>query len=167
VAPKTLTAAERDDAKKTWDATIWLRPTWAPGSAEYEEAKKQWDSVRDMTAKFLATGIRIGVGSDTGGFLSDRLVGWGTHVEMEEMVQSGMTPAQVIVAGTKTNAEWLGLDDLGTIQTGKTATFVVLDANPLVDIKNTRKIHTVYIRGTELDRAGMAAEWGKPGTGDR
>jgi imidazolonepropionase-like amidohydrolase len=165
VVPKTLTAAEREDANKTWDDTYWLRPTWPSGSAEYDQAKKAWDNVRDVTQKFLATGIRIGVGSDTSGFLPDRLVGWALHVEMEEMVQSGMTPAQVIVAGTKTNAEWLGLDDLGAIHAGKTATFVVLDADPLVDIKNTRKIHSVYVGGAELDRTALAAAWANPGGG--
>ena len=161
--PRTLTPTEYADAKRTWDATYWLRPTWPRDSAEYKEAQKGWASVKDVTQKFLATGIRIGVGSDTSGLLPDRLVGWAMHVEMEEMVLSGMTPAQVIVAGTKTNAEWLGLDDLGTIQSGKTASFVVLDANPLADITNTRKISRVYVRGTELDRMEVSAGWSTSG----
>jgi imidazolonepropionase-like amidohydrolase len=129
--------------------------------AELEKAQQAWNALCEMTAKFVATGIRIGVGSDTARLLPDRLVGWGVHVEMEEMVQSGMTPTQVLVAGTKTNAEWLGLDDLGTIQIGKTATFIVLDANPLDDIRNTRKIRAMYIRGAELDRAKLSAPWSR------
>ena len=167
VIPKKLTSAEREEAEKTWDETYWLRPTWAAGSAEYEEARKAFDSVKAMTRRFLATGIRIGAGSDSGTFLPDRLVGWGLHVEMQEMVENGMTPAQVLVAATKTNAEWLGLDDLGTIQPGKTATFVVLDADPLVDIRNARKINAVYFKGAALDRKRMAASWTSPTTASR
>jgi imidazolonepropionase-like amidohydrolase len=78
---------------------------------------------------------------------------------MEEMVASGMTPAQVIVAATRTNAEWLGLSDLGTIAPQKTASFVVLDANPLDDIRNTRRIDSVYLGGMKVDRAGLKTAW--------
>jgi imidazolonepropionase-like amidohydrolase len=133
--------------------------------AALNEAESAWAKVREMTRKFIDTGIRIGVGTDTVRLLPDRLVGWGMHVEMDEMVRSGMTPAQVIVAATKTNAEWLGLDDLGTIQPGKTATFVVLDANPLDDITNTRRIRTVYTKGRQLDRARLSASWGAAAAG--
>jgi imidazolonepropionase-like amidohydrolase len=165
--PKTLTPKERDVADKTWSETTWLRTTWKAGSSESAEARKRWDAVRDMTRKVLATGIRIIAGSDSGSFLPDRLVGWGMHVEMQEMVESGMTPAQVLVAATKTSADWLGLDDLGTIQTGKTATFVVLDADPLADIRNTRKINAVYLRGAALDRKRLTANWMPPSTATR
>ena len=62
---------------------------------------------------------------------------------MENMVAAGMTPAQVLVAATRTSAEILGLDDLGMVAPGKSADFVVLDANPLDDITNTRRISRV------------------------
>jgi imidazolonepropionase-like amidohydrolase len=61
------------------------------------------------------------------------------------------------VAATKTAAEFMKLDQLGTVATGKSADFLVLDANPLDDINNTRRIARVYLRGKELDRAGMRA----------
>ena len=70
---------------------------------------------------------------------------------------TGLTPAQVLVAATKTSAEILGLDDLGTIAAGKSADFVVLDANPLVDITNTRAISRVYLRGTQVERTRLRA----------
>ena len=78
---------------------------------------------------------------------------WGPHVEMEDMVAAGMTPAQVIVAATRNGAEFLRLNDQGTLAAGKSADFIVLDANPLDDITNTRKISAVVLRGTAVDRS--------------
>jgi imidazolonepropionase-like amidohydrolase len=75
---------------------------------------------------------------------------------MEDMVAAGMAPSQVITAATKTAAEFLRLNDHGTIAAGKSADFIVLDANPLDDIKNTRRIADVYLRGTRVDRAAAA-----------
>ena len=68
------------------------------------------------------------------------------------MVMAGIPPAKVLVAATRTSAEILGLDDLGMVAVGKSADFVVLDANPLDDITNTRKISSVYLRGHRVDR---------------
>jgi imidazolonepropionase-like amidohydrolase len=61
------------------------------------------------------------------------------------------------VAATRTSAEILKLDDLGTVAPGKSADFIVLDANPLEDIKNTRRIANVYLRGGAVDRAAVRA----------
>ncbi len=86
-------------------------------------------------AKLSAAGVRIGFGTDAG-----VSVGWNAHTELADMVAAGMTPAQVIVSATRTSAEILQLDQLGTIAAGKSADFVALDANPLDDITNTRRI---------------------------
>ena len=69
------------------------------------------------------------------------------------MVLAGMTPMQVIVASTRNGAEFLRLADTGTLAAGKSADFIVLDANPLDDIKNTRRIASVYLRGVAVDRS--------------
>jgi imidazolonepropionase-like amidohydrolase len=68
------------------------------------------------------------------------------------MVASGMTPMQVIVAATRNGAQFLRMNDVGTIEANKSADFIVLDANPLDNITNTRKISSVYLRGTQINR---------------
>ena len=75
---------------------------------------------------------------------------WAPHVEMEDMVISGMSPAEVIVAATRNSAELVGLDDLGTIEPGMSADFIVLAENPLHDITYTRRIVDVYLRGERV-----------------
>ena len=82
---------------------------------------------------------------------------WAVHQELADMVRAGLTPADVIVAATGTSAEFVGADNLGTVEAGKSADFIVLDANPLDDIANTRAISAVYLRGAALDREGMGA----------
>jgi imidazolonepropionase-like amidohydrolase len=78
---------------------------------------------------------------------------------MADMVAAGMTPAQVLVAATRNGAELLKVTDAGTVAKGKSADFIVLDANPLDDITNTRRIAAVYLRGSQVDRAGLRARW--------
>jgi imidazolonepropionase-like amidohydrolase len=96
-------------------------------------------------AKLNAAGVRITLGTD-----GNRP--WGPHEEMQDMVLAGMTPMQVIVAATRNSAEFLRLADAGTLEAGKSADLLVLEANPLDDITNTRRISAVVLRGVPVDR---------------
>lgn len=132
----------------------------AAEAAQTPQAKKEARDFFDLQArnlaKYNAAGVRIAFGTD-----SSRTVGWDVHQELADMVLAGMTPAQVITAATKTSASVMKLDELGTIAKGKSADFIVLDANPLDNIANTRRISKVVIRGAELDRAKLSADWTK------
>jgi imidazolonepropionase-like amidohydrolase len=85
-------------------------------------------------------------------------LGWSSHIEMESMVKAGLTPSEVIKAATRNSAQILGLDQLGTVASGKNADFLVLDANPLDNIANTRRISRVYLRGGQVDRASLRTQ---------
>jgi len=153
--------------RETADDLSWLSDTVPAAeiqrlrdgrAARRPAAVKQAIALYDVQARNLArlraAGVRIGFGTDAG--IS---VGWTAHTELADMVAAGMTAADVIVAATRTSAEILGLDQLGTIAAGKSADFIVLDGDPLQDITNTRRISDVYIRGQRVDRPAMRAAW--------
>jgi len=108
--------------------------------------------------KMVAAGARLVLGTDAG--ITPRYgFGWADHHEIARWVQFGISPAQAIVAATQTPAELLGLQDLGRLASGKSADFIVLDANPLENIRNTREIAAVYMRGIALDRNALGARF--------
>ena len=110
------------------------------------------------TRKLHAAGVREVLGSDTAGD-GNRWIGLQTLLEFDNMVAAGFTPMETIVAATRDSAQVLRLDGLGMVAPGKSADFIILNANPLDDIANMRKIDRVYLRGQEFDRAGLRAKW--------
>ena len=144
----------------------WLSETYPPSAIQ--EMKKTavasparprlFEVQARSLAKLAAAGVRIGFGTDAG---VGAPYGFSAHAELADMVAAGMTPTDVLVAATRTSAEIMRLDQLGTIASGKSADFIVLDANPLDDITNTRRISRVYLRGVEIDRARLSREWTK------
>jgi imidazolonepropionase-like amidohydrolase len=111
-------------------------------------------ALRDSFARLLAADVDIVLGTDAGA-VPDHFYGYTGHRELEIFVRLGMTPAQAIVAATSRPAARLKLHDMGTLESGKRADFVVLDANPLDDIRNTRSIAAVYLGGVAVDRAAL------------
>lgn len=95
-------------------------------------------------------GVPIIFGTDSG--IPTRFMGYFEHLEMEMMAKAGLTPMQIIVSATKNPAEYLGLKDVGTLSPGHWADFILLDADPLDDIRNVRKIAGVYIGGVEVPK---------------
>ena len=89
-------------------------------------------------------------------FGTDGSAPWAAHQEMADMVLAGMDPADVVVAATRNSAELLELENTGTLEPGRIADFIVLDGNPLEDIRNTRRISDVYLRGVRVDREGIS-----------
>src|ERR1041384_49981 len=106
--------------------------------------------------KLRDAGMKIVLGSDTG--QSRFFIGWMGQLEFENWVWMGLTPMRAIVAATRDSAD-SGHFNTGLIAPGRLADFVVLDANPLDDIRNSRRISRVFLRGSEADRAPIRARW--------
>jgi imidazolonepropionase-like amidohydrolase len=117
--------------------------------------KANYEILQRSLAKLNKAGVRIILGSDTG--LEDHIFGYAEQKELELMAAAGMSPSQVITAATSRAAEYLGLADAGMLAPGKRADFLVLDANPLDDIRHTRRIAAMYLAGMPVDRAAIKA----------
>ena len=157
-------------AKEDWNDPL-LRETVSPqqiqehwGEALAKQTPESLDrarrSLKQMGAtnalKLRAAGMKITLGSDTG--QTRFFIGWMGQLEFENWVWMGLTPMEAIVAATRDSAD-AGHFNTGLVAAGRNADFTVLDANPLDDIRNSRRISRVFIRGQEIDRAALRARW--------
>lgn len=100
---------------------------------------------------FKAAGVPIVAGTDSG--LSGVVAGFSLHDEIALLAEAGLTPEEALAAATRLPAKWLGIDgEVGTVEAGKRADLILLDANPLSDVKNTRNISGVFVNGRWLSR---------------
>jgi imidazolonepropionase-like amidohydrolase len=107
-----------------------------------------------MVAQLHEADVPIMAGTDTPiGLLTP---GFSLHLEMEMLVRAGLTPQEALVSATLRPAQFFGLEDeMGSIEVGKSSDLVLLNANPLENIENTRTIDSVIIRGELLTRAQL------------
>lgn len=123
--------------------------------AQKTHLKEQYKQSGPLVAEFQRQGIGILAGTDSPAFLNV-VSGFSLHDELALMVEGGLTPLEALQTATLNPARFLGkLDDLGTIEKGKLADLVILDANPLENIHNTTKINAVIAQGKLLDRADL------------
>lgn len=127
------------------------------------EARAAWNKLSVGLSRLHKAGVTLGLGTDGGG-QNGGFIGWTAHAELENLVAAGLAPAEVVSIATRNTARILELDDLGGVAVGKSADFIVLEANPLEDITNTRRIADVYLRGVRVDRVALRSSFAAGGS---
>ena len=112
----------------------------------------------DSFNSIIEAGVDIVLGTDAGA-VPNHPFGYTGHRELEIYVRLGMSPMQALVAATSNAAKHLGLNDMGMLSPGYSADFIILDGNPLDEIRNTRTISSVYLSGKEIDRSALQKKW--------
>jgi hypothetical protein len=129
-----------------------------------ERARQESKAMGDVAKTLIQAGMKLVFGSDNGS--AGRGFGWYNQMKFENWITMGFTPAEAIVMATRDTAAVMGIDT-GMVAAGRSADFIVLDANPLENIANTRRINKVYLRGAEVDRAGMRPGGRRSGAAER
>ena len=137
VSAKTLELIKSPERQKT-----------QAGNPNFKKFPAFFENAKANLKRLVDAGIPFAAGTDAGP--PGRFPGYSEHWELELMVDAGLTPAQALDAATRRAAIFLGAKDLGTLEPSKWADFVVLDANPLSDIRNSRRIRAVYVAGAEV-----------------
>ena len=119
-------------------------------------AAESYAAMQRSLKKLADAGARVVLGADTG--VQDHIQGFMEHRELELIVEAGLSTGDAIVAATSAPAQVLGIDT-GLLAPGKRADFLVLDANPMYGVTNTRQISAVYLNGQELNRGALRAGW--------
>ena len=143
------------DALAGWDDPA--RRTEVVAASGFENRKAAFQQVQDFVKTLHDAGVKIALGNDAG--TSNVPFGWGMHHEMELYVEAGLTPMDAIVAATATGASQMppvGETDFGTLEAGQVADLIVLNADPLADIRHTLEIDRVMRLGRWVDRSGVA-----------
>jgi imidazolonepropionase-like amidohydrolase len=125
------------------------------GSAAYPRSVAAYETALRNLKKLYVAGILVAMGTDSGA-TPVRAQGFSEHLELELMVQAGLTPLQAISIATKNSAKVLQISDkYGTLEKGKIADLIILRNNPVTNIKNTRSIEAVYKAGKEVSKGPL------------
>lgn len=117
----------------------------SPAAARYRVALTQ--ALKNL-ATLMDAGVTVAMGTDSGP--EGRFPGYFEHMELTLMADAGLTPSQILRSATGVAAECLGLGDVGTLERGRWADFLVLEADPLADVANTKTLRSVYVAGAEI-----------------
>lgn len=145
--PFFLEAASNSEIERLSQPESMARFADNPAAPQYKLALQQ---ARENLKRVSDAGVPVAFGTDTGP--AGRFLGYFEHMEFDLMAESGMTPEQILLSATSVAADCVHLDDVGTLEAGKWADFVVLSENPLEEIQATRSIRDVYIAGNRIDR---------------
>ena len=140
--------------RQTYEWRIGRIANEAPSTAAFRH--EHYGRVAAVLPLLQEAGVTIMAGTDAGFLNSFNYPGVGLHDELELYVKLGLTPQQALVSATRAGPAWFGkLDRYGSVETGKAADLVLLDANPLADIAATRAIRAVVMRGTVYQRPAL------------
>jgi len=152
----TVLAAVPEEERRRWNAADMIeRAGWTPSDfTAFRSARPAQDRFLRI---FRAKGGRIAVGTDAGNQML--IPGYSVHRELELLVRAGLTPAEAISAASRNGALLLRVDSLGLVAPGKVADLVILERDPMADIRNTLAIERVMSRGQMLSPDSIRAQW--------
>jgi imidazolonepropionase-like amidohydrolase len=142
-----IEGAKQSEVERVSQPTYMAEMAASPMAAGYRQALVQ---AQENLRILLGSGVPIAFGTDSG--VAGRFPGYFEHLEFGLMSEAGLTSREILMSATSVAASCLGLDEVGTLESGKWADFVVLDENPVEDIAAMRSIDAVYIAGNTVPR---------------
>jgi len=145
--PFFLEAAKQSEIDRVSQPAFMAQVAASPAASGYRKALRQ---AQDNLRVLVGSGVPIAFGTDSGP--AGRFPGYFEHMEFDLMAEAGLTTREILLSATSVAASCLALDDIGTLEAGKWADFVVLREDPIANIRATRSIDAVYVAGNEIAR---------------
>ena len=145
--PFFLEAAKQSQIDRVSDPEFMAKMAASPAAAAYRKTLVQ---AQENLRLLAASGVPVAFGTDSGP--AGRFPGYFEHMEFDLMAEAGLTAREILLSATSVAADCLNLDDLGTLEPGKWADFVVIEQNPLADINALHSIKGVYVAGNPVKR---------------